>query len=782
MWMNANSQISKTKSISLNQIDTYINTIMAGNGISGLAANIVVDNETVWSSEYGLADRSANQEVDSHTSFLWYSMTKTITGVALIQLLDNKGLSIDDPIHDFLDFTVRHPNHSSVDISFKMLMSHVSGILDDWTVINQVMTYGTDSSLGLGDFLKSYLSQGGEYYKTGNFGKSPGTAFSYSNIGAGLAGYLIERISGVSYQKYIKDNLLTPLGMNDSHFMQAEMDVDKLAVRYRGQAANFQASGHIGSPLLPAGFLHSTNADMQKWLKFVLNDGKLGDQQIINPGRIEFLTTSSYPELEVKTGLLMAYDPLYEVWGHTGGIEGRVMTCYFFNKKENWGISVMTNGHGDPYPIFYFLMQVAREFEKISICEVDIQDENGNGIIEANESTRFGLSFRNNLQGRVDPLTVELSSSNLDIQILEGTAQLSASTGNMELAADQEFLIQYTGNEELEDLPLLLDLSNGNDFSVRVSLQLPYGLRHTLLVHDEEHAQKNVANSIEYYESVFDELNIGHTYYDMSTLGIPQLSTLQAYETVYWMTGLDNANQEILSEDERDILKAYLDQGGKLFICGQNINDVIGETEFFSNYLHASSSVDSWTGNLRINGVSSTTLGDGISFSLNGGDSNSTQYSPSAVNPDDQAQSFLKYFQSNQSCGISFEGDYKLIYLTFGLEGINNSEMARELVKRSEEFFMDNTGIQTCKVPDVRVFPSPFMNDLYIEIDAADNSSSTVCLWDINGQELYSMSVRDKGGMINLGRFVNLSNLSKGLYFVRIEGSNMQVIRKVVKL
>ncbi len=211
--------------MSISQIDQYINTVMTNNHISGLAANIVVGKEVVWKSSYGLANRGTNLSVTDDTPFLMYSMTKSVTGVALLQLLEAKNISLDEPINDYLPFTVKHPNHKNTQITIRMLMGHVSGILNRATVVNQVFSFNEDTPISLETFLKDYLTPTGRFYSMQNFGSKPGTRFSYSNIGATLAGYLIECISGQSYEEYCIEHVLQPLGMSNSQFNLSEINL-----------------------------------------------------------------------------------------------------------------------------------------------------------------------------------------------------------------------------------------------------------------------------------------------------------------------------------------------------------------------------------------------------------------------------------------------------------------------------------------------------------------------------------------------------------------------------
>ncbi|MBT5426089.1 MAG: serine hydrolase [Bacteroidetes bacterium] len=778
---------SQNKSISISQIDRYINTIMETNHISGLAANIVVGDELVWKSSYGLANRASNLTVSDDTPFLWYSMTKSITGVALLKLLDSKDISLDSPINDYLPFEVKHPNYPNTAIHFRMLMAHVSGIRDNWSVLDQLFTYGEDSPIQLGQFLEDYLSHGKQYYNSGlNFGKEPGKAFLYSNVGTALAGYLIECISGQRYEDYCKEKVLIPLGMLNSHFKLSEINQSELAVHYNNAGVAYQGVGHISLPLNPAGFLHSSSNEIANWLIFLLNDGKFNGQEILAKDLLEQMSTQSYPDINPATGLFMGYDPLYQTWGHTGGLPAtKIKTCYFVNKEENWGISVLTNGFGDPYPIFYFLMQAAKEYEKMSIQHLDIGDENGNGIAENNELLKIKLGIRNNTLDRSDPMRVELRSDNTGIDFIVNQSDISSTTPDAVIFTNQDFEIKPTDVENCDHINIGADFYKQDQLFSSSTFTIPVGLKHSLIVHDEHHAQKNVANSISRYEEIFTDLDITYTYYDMTLRGMPNLEMLMQYETVYWMTGLDNSNHTLLPDEEQELLGSFLDNHGKLFLTGQNINDQIGHTSFFTDYLHASSAENTWSGIDRVVGVSSEPLGEGISFFLSGGESNNTQYSPGAILPDDEAVSFLQYFHSNKSCGIKFKGDYKLIYLSFGIEGVNNYEMAKTIIERAEIFFSNTSSSEIIDhQAQVSFYPTPFNDALFISVPEHDNKLIQVSMLNLDGRVVFRSKIQASGSNsdFDISSQENFSDLDSGTYLIQILIGKKQFVKKVIKL
>jgi hypothetical protein len=572
--------------------------------------------------------------------------------------------------------------------------------------------------------------------------------------------------------------------MVQSHYFLRDIDLPNLAIPYAYQNGNYQSSAHLMSPLYSAGFLHSSNHDMALWLKFMLGDGSVDGNAILSEEMLELMRTPSYPALEPATGLFMGYDPLYSVWGHTGALNG-TKTCYFINREENWGISVLTNGAGDPYPIFYFLMQVAREYEKMSVYHIDIIDPDGDRIPEKGEAVQLNLEIRNNTQDRVEPVFAYLRSDDPGIEITAGRASVESTTPGGITPTQSPFEFIISQDQKAETISMMVDFYQGDVLFGQSSFVLPIGLEKNLLVHDEHHPQKTMANSMARYLQIFDELGIGYTLYDLSLRGAPKAEMLNQYEAVYWMTGLDNSYQELMTEEELSLMSGYLDQGGNLFITGQNINDQIGTTAFFSQYLHSESVSSNWTGSNQVAGVSSTGLGQGLRFGLSGGDSNNTQYSPGAVNPANGGVSFLTYSQSANSCGVFYSGSYKVVYLSLGLEGINDYTMAKTLVERTDDFFSTPSGIPSQSFNSgFLIYPNPVDDYLNIHTPFPAEEKIAVRLFSQNGRLLGQTQVQGYGPdyQVNINNLTGGCNLHPGVYGVGVSCGKRCHYQKIVKL
>ena len=173
------------------------------------------------------------------------------------------------------------------------------------------------------------------------------------------------------------------------------------------------------------------------------------------------------------------------------------------------------------------------------------------------------------------------------------------------------------------------------------------------------------------------------------------------------------------------------------------------------------------------------------SFSLSGGDSNGTQYSPGAVEPLDGAVSFLNWISSIQSCGIAVDGAWKVVYLTFGLEGVSNYEMAKTLVSRAEQFFQKPSSVSfSVEMPGLKIFPNPADEELSVYFSGMAPQDVTLTLFDQNGRLIGSRSLHPAGNTLQLAlsQLAFEGTLSAGIYILDISEGKQTYRHKLIKL
>ena len=248
--------------------------------IPGLAASIIKDGEIYWTGAYGFANIEDSIEVTDSTLFMLASTSKTVTGVALMQLWEKGLFDLDDDINNYLPFEVHNPNFPDSVITFRMLLTHTSSINDNWSVMPY---YVGDSPIPLGQYLEDYLVPGGAYYYPANYNNfAPGTTWDYCNIAVALVGYLVERLTAGNFSTYTKDSIFIPLEMNETAWFLSELDTTHIARPYTYSGGNYQAHAHYGYSDYPSGQLRTSTLQLSKFLTAFMQGGEINNTRILD--------------------------------------------------------------------------------------------------------------------------------------------------------------------------------------------------------------------------------------------------------------------------------------------------------------------------------------------------------------------------------------------------------------------------------------------------------------------------------------------------------------------
>lgn len=217
---------------SIEDIDDYLKGLEAENRFSG-AILVSRGDEKLLQNSHGYADRSWKIRNNVNTRFNTASMTKLFTAAAVFQLIDRGLLSLDTKIFECLDLK---KSAISPEVNIYHLLTHTSGIADDseeedgedyedlW---KSKPNYSVQETA---DFLPQFI------YKKRNF--EPGEKSRYCNCSFILLGLIIEKISGLSYREYVKQNIFAGLSMDNSDFLRLDGAHDNMAVGYYPVSSN----------------------------------------------------------------------------------------------------------------------------------------------------------------------------------------------------------------------------------------------------------------------------------------------------------------------------------------------------------------------------------------------------------------------------------------------------------------------------------------------------------------------------------------------------------------
>jgi CubicO group peptidase (beta-lactamase class C family) len=228
--------------------------------IPGLAAGIIIDGELAWSKGYGVRDVTSTAPVDADTQFRIASMSKGFTAMAILKLRDKGELSLDEPAAKYYPelASLRYPTRDSRVITLRDLLSHSAGFPED--------NPSGDRLLAMSDVDFAAWVRGGV-----PFAHTPGTDFEYSNLGFMVLGQVVTRVSGTTYEDFIRAAVLDPLGMRSTTYDVRATSPDHVATGYRRDGETWVAEPALGDGVGGAmGGLYSTVRDMARYVVFHL--------------------------------------------------------------------------------------------------------------------------------------------------------------------------------------------------------------------------------------------------------------------------------------------------------------------------------------------------------------------------------------------------------------------------------------------------------------------------------------------------------------------------------
>lgn len=327
-------------------LDEQLGALHAESTFPGFAV-VIVDRElgVVYERGFGWADRRNQKPFTEATVLNIGSVSKTFIGVALMQAVEKGQVDLDEPVDRHLGFQVRNPRFPEAAITLRHLATHTSGIEDRESIYRQAYSAGFEPSMELGDYLRRYLAPDGKHYRHKNFGKRPpGEGREYSNIGAALAAHVLEKATGKPFAELTTESILKPLGMNDSGWSYADIDLERHAVLYDG--------GEVVEPYTlvtyPDGGLRTSASSLGRYVAAILGGGARGKTRVLAEASVAAMVAPQFdpqdPPVnwrEKNSGIFWDLDKKGFI-GHTGGDPG-ISSVMAFDPRAGRGWLFLTN-------------------------------------------------------------------------------------------------------------------------------------------------------------------------------------------------------------------------------------------------------------------------------------------------------------------------------------------------------------------------------------------------------------------------------------------------------
>lgn len=278
---------AQLSSAALTALPTFIDGVVAQQiatrEVAGAVVTVVHGGRVVMSRGYGFAYVERGVSVDpERTLFRPGSVSKLFTWVALMQQVERGRVRMDADVNTYLDFAI--PRLDGKPVTVRDLFAHTPG----WSDVGGISTDDPDKTEPYTSWMKTHIPR--RVW-------APGTEVSYSNYGAALAGYIVERVSGEPFTDYTERHLFRPLGMTSTTFRET------LAPELRRRAAlgyKYEDGRFVANPveyygvIMPAGSASAPGADMSRFMLAMLNGGRLGGAQILRPESVRLLMSDSF--------------------------------------------------------------------------------------------------------------------------------------------------------------------------------------------------------------------------------------------------------------------------------------------------------------------------------------------------------------------------------------------------------------------------------------------------------------------------------------------------------
>jgi len=334
--------------ITLNEIPEYVKTFRDETKCGAVSVAVVTPDEVIF---YG----------DEEGLYQIGSMTKAFTGLAALKLINEGRISYDDNISDLLPGFEAYYDDAPAKVTVEHLLSQTSGYNNEE---RSFPSAGKDMTLS--DWVMSISGL--------ELASRPGEKYAYSNVNYDLLGAVIEEVTGRSFADYMYDEILHPLGLNDTYVGKPQTEERIVPGSRPGYRHAFEYEIPVFEGRIPAGYFYSNVSDMARWLQIWMGCADIPEEY---RELIALTKNALNDEGDYYSGWELFPD---EVYGHSGGTPN-YSSRIVFSEKEMSGICVLTN------------MNVAASTDSLCNSVFALSAGGDTGKIAADVWTVFDLVF-----------------------------------------------------------------------------------------------------------------------------------------------------------------------------------------------------------------------------------------------------------------------------------------------------------------------------------------------------------------------------------------------------
>lgn len=318
-------------------IGTAMQQMVASNEIAGAVTVVVSKDKVLHLENTGLADVASKRPMAPDTLFWIASMTKPVTGVAVLMLQDEGKLKVSDPVAKYLpEFAnLKTPSGKPANLTITQILTHTSGL-------GEARGPEADKARTLADLVPIWIAAPMQY--------EPGARWQYTQSGINAAGRIVEVVSGMSFDAFLQKRLFDPLGMKNTTFYPTAEQRKQQVTAYSKNKTSGELEpvpprpefGPRDRPPQGNGGLYSTAVEYARFCQMLLNGGQLEGRRYLSPQALKYLSTPQTGD--IPTGFFQG-----ETYGNRGRNYGwGIGTCVLRAPHEGVAgvLSPGTFGHG----------------------------------------------------------------------------------------------------------------------------------------------------------------------------------------------------------------------------------------------------------------------------------------------------------------------------------------------------------------------------------------------------------------------------------------------------
>ena len=331
------------------QIEDKIRGYMDENRVVGMAVVMVKGDKPVYQKAFGYRDKETREPLDINDIFRIASISKSFSGMAVMQLVEAGKMSLDDDVNGILGMKIRNPRYPDIPVTVRMLLSHTSSMKDGGGYRD--LTYVDESKTDIKTIReKAWLPY------------PPGKGYKYCNRALNIIGLVIEKVSGERFDEYVLNHILKPIGADNAGYNLDSLDRSTITKLYTCSskedrlvpskayvrenelkvANGTYQIGKDGCYWSPTGGMKISAPNLVKWMLTFRNGGVApnGNRIISEAGCKTLLTpvTPADPGAQycLTTRIETRFIEGKKLKGHTGSAQG-LFSCMYFCPEEDWG-------------------------------------------------------------------------------------------------------------------------------------------------------------------------------------------------------------------------------------------------------------------------------------------------------------------------------------------------------------------------------------------------------------------------------------------------------------